>query len=211
MFDADAPSSQRVRARLERRGTWKRLVWIARWSTRELSRAEDLVQETVLRVMNPEDLPWDGARPFLSFMSFVLRHVFCDWTRLRREQEIPVDAEEIAKYVRSSDPPPDEALDLARAKQRDALLGARLAKELGEEDVIERRCLELWAAGLDVGQQASALGCTVERVLAAQRLLTRRGMRIRREYDAAERDRMNALRAGAAAVPPAPPSGEAIP
>ncbi|MGH7436114.1 MAG: RNA polymerase sigma factor, partial [Polyangiaceae bacterium] len=114
MFDEGDATWRRVLTQLQKRGTWLRLVSMARWSTREWSRAEDLVQETLMRVGNPADLPWDGKRPFLSFMSFMFRHVFCDWMRRLCSHELPTDATKMGRKVRDSGPSPDEDLDERR-------------------------------------------------------------------------------------------------
>ncbi|MGH7440586.1 MAG: hypothetical protein ACRENE_33260, partial [Polyangiaceae bacterium] len=85
-------------------------------------------------------------------------------------------------------------------------LKRRLIAELDEDDPVAQRCFTLWASGMSAKDQAAALGCTMDRVLAAQTLIKRRAARIREEYDAAERDRMNAMRTAASTGHPASPT-----
>jgi RNA polymerase sigma factor (sigma-70 family) len=200
MLDTGVEGSQKLIARLKEPGMWMRLVWIARWSTRELSRAEDLVQDTIMRVRDPNDLPWDGKRPFLSFMSFMLRHVFCDWMRRRLNLEVPIDAIEVARRTRSDDPSAEDAIEQKRAEERFRALSSRLRSELDAGDPLARQCFSLWESGMCRKEQAATLGCTEERVRALHLLITRRAGRVREAYDADERDRIKALRAAAVAV-----------
>src|SRR5581483_8538689 len=115
MDDSGDDVRQKFIARLKERGMWLRLVWIAWWSTRDLSRAEDLVQETIMRVLDPDDLPWDGKFPFRRFMTYRLRHVFCDWMRRRMALEVPIDALVAGHDMRSEEPSPEDVVDQRRA------------------------------------------------------------------------------------------------
>jgi DNA-directed RNA polymerase specialized sigma24 family protein len=188
----------RARAELARPGTWKRLVTLALWSTRDRTRAEDLASEAIMTVLDPDGSRWDGTGSFLQFMSFLLRAVFKNWIRRRVQDEVPTEAEDLAEIAVDRRPLADDAIHLQRTWQMLVLLGGRLSTELAADDPLARRCLDLWKEGMSTKEQAAALGCTEERVLAAQTLIKRRAARIRAEYDAAERDRMLTLQRAAA-------------
>ena len=125
-----AGSSASVLAQLERKGTWKRLVRIAHWSTRDRFTAEDLVNETVAHVLGPEEVPWDGKGSFLGFMSFRFRAVFRGWMRRMSAHEVPVAVDELAEKAIDPGPLADEHLDARRLQERYVLLGKRLLVQL---------------------------------------------------------------------------------
>ena len=200
MIAPGAGSSARALAQLERRGMWKRLVRIAFWSARTRFGAEDLVAETVARVLDPEDLPWDGAVPFHRFMTFQFRAVFKGWMRRMSAHEIPMPTEQLAEHAADAGPLPDERIDLRRTQKALFALGHRLLEELAESDPLARQCFDLYAAGMSTKDQAAALGCTEAQVQLLHAVIKRRAARIRDEHDLAERGRMSSLQAAVAAA-----------
>ena len=59
---------------------------IAFWTTKNASSAEDLVQGGIVRVLDPDDKPWDPAvGTFLTHMTYLLRRIWTD--RLRRRSD----------------------------------------------------------------------------------------------------------------------------
>jgi DNA-directed RNA polymerase specialized sigma24 family protein len=200
MMTAGAGSSVSARDQLGLPGTWTRLVNIAFWSTRNAVTAEDLVVETVTHVLDPKKVAWDGRASFFAYMSFRLRAVFKGWMSRMSAHEVPTDPDEVAEELTDEGPLPDEQVDVRRKRGLVWVLGERLLAELKEEDPLAGRCFELYAAGASIKDQATALGCTEERVQLLQAAIRRRATRIHEEYDAAERDRMDALQAETAAA-----------
>ena len=114
MLSTTAESSRRALAQFARRKMWSLLVQMAYWSTRQVARAKDLVGDSMLRVLDPDDLPWDGLRPFRTLMSWVLRHVYADQMRLHASREVSLAGDKIDRTVQSQLVPVDEQIDQAR-------------------------------------------------------------------------------------------------
>jgi DNA-directed RNA polymerase specialized sigma24 family protein len=57
VYDAKAPSSKRVVAELNRPEVRAHVYRLALWSTHSEGDAEDLVQDALERVLDPEDAP----------------------------------------------------------------------------------------------------------------------------------------------------------
>jgi hypothetical protein len=68
VFDPDAPSTRRVLAQLEKKDVRNNLMKLAKWRARSQHEAEDLVQEALLVVCDPEKKPWPEGVGFLSHM-----------------------------------------------------------------------------------------------------------------------------------------------
>jgi DNA-directed RNA polymerase specialized sigma24 family protein len=195
MYDPKSPASQRVIAKLEQPGTWWRLVQLAFWSTKDASRAEDLVADTLIRVMDPDDLPWiEKERPFLSHMSFSFRHVWNDQLRRHSAQEVPEDGLAVDDKTLSKEPPVDEELDRRRMLATFDELGEKLLAAAGEIDATTKACMELAMQGLSPEEQAAKLGCDISKVYEAQHFRRRHAARLRDEWNASELERMRALR-----------------
>jgi DNA-directed RNA polymerase specialized sigma24 family protein len=195
MGDAESASAQRVRDKLAEPGLLPRLYRIAYWSTRNWASAQDLIADVIVLLFAGGRHEWDGQRPFLRFMSYMCRHVYDDQMRRKSAQELPHDG--VSELAVSSDPGADEAIDQRRAEHRMARLRDKLVLELEEEEPDVLRSFQLMAEGLDEGQRATALGCSVDRVRAIGALIRRRGERLRAEWDSAERERMRAVQASA--------------
>ena len=95
MLDKEAESSRRVLANMRDGATWLRLVKLAKWSTGNWDRAQDLVMDTFMRIMDPDDLPWTGTVPFLTFMMWSFRKVRYEQRRLARAREIAVPTDRL--------------------------------------------------------------------------------------------------------------------
>jgi DNA-directed RNA polymerase specialized sigma24 family protein len=77
VYDAKAPSSERVVAELSKPEIRAKMYRLAPWSTHSEGDAEDLVQDALLRVLEPEDAPSEPERRgFLTHMSYVMRQVW---------------------------------------------------------------------------------------------------------------------------------------
>jgi DNA-directed RNA polymerase specialized sigma24 family protein len=191
MFDANAPTSLRVAEQLATQSVRERLVKIAWWSTRDSAAARDLVQDVLVRVLDPEDRPWDPEKgTFLTHVTHVLRQIWTDRLRRLTHHEMPSMA--------SDDPPPDEALDEHRSLVVAELLVERLMVSLEKQRPLAARCLESMGQGVMAArEQAEQLACPVEDVYEASRFLKRQAQRLRDEWMASEEAHMRALREGA--------------
>jgi DNA-directed RNA polymerase specialized sigma24 family protein len=191
MLDAKCESSKRVLEYLAKpRARWN-LVRIALWTTRVWASAEDLVTDSLMRVLDPDDRPWDGRRPFLSFMSFLLREVYKDQMRRYAAREIPEDGRAIDEATQSALPSAEEAIDRTRSLNDHLELYARLCKDLESEDPSLRKCLELQVEEVSSEEQAAILGWSIDKVYQAHRTIARHALRIR---DAWIAERETALR-----------------
>jgi RNA polymerase sigma factor (sigma-70 family) len=199
MFDANAPTSLRVAEQLANQSVRERLVKIAWWSTKNFAAAQDLVQDALVRVLDPEDRPWDPEMgTFLTHMTHVLRQIWTDRLRRLTHHEMPSESLTGSATIASDDPPPDEALDEHRSLVVAELLVERLMVCLEKQRPLAARCLELMVQGVMAARdQAEQLGCAVEDVYEANRFLKRQAQRLRDEWMASEEARMRALREGA--------------
>jgi DNA-directed RNA polymerase specialized sigma24 family protein len=196
MYDEMAPSSRRVAEQLEIASVRENLMRIAFWSTKERAAAQDLVQDGLVRALDPEDMPWDpGKGTFLSHMSYVLRHIWADRMRLRGSHEVPDDRIARDETIPSLDPRPDDALDAKRWRGIADKLVDRLRTFLAREKPLAAECLDLMGLGYDTPrEQAARLACPVEEVTDAHEYVRRQAERIRKEWVLSERERMAQLR-----------------
>jgi DNA-directed RNA polymerase specialized sigma24 family protein len=199
MYDAKAPSSLRVVAELAIPGVQKALLRLALKRTRNLAQAEDLVAEALMRVMAPDDLPWDDTKgSFLGHMARVMTHVRGRQLRAGSAREVPDDGLAIDDRTLTREPAADVALERGRSLEALEELTTQLLEVAGERNPLARQCLELSMQGItEPEEQADVLACTVEEIYEANRFLKRHGERLRDEQEAAGRARMHALREAA--------------
>jgi DNA-directed RNA polymerase specialized sigma24 family protein len=196
MFDANAPTSLRVAEQLAIQSIRERLLKIACWSTKNFAAAQDLTQDALVRVLDPEDRPWDPEKgTFLTHMTHVLRQIWADRLRRLANHELPSERRVGSAAMASDEPLPDEALDDHRSLVVAELLVERLMVALEKQRPMAARCLELMGNGVMAArEQAEQLGCPVEDVYEANRFLKRQAQRIREEWMASEEARMRRLR-----------------
>src|ERR1700733_6700419 len=81
-MDLDSPSSKLVATELTKPRVNVRLRQVARWHTRNDAQADDLVADSLVRVLEPDDRPWDPSmRTFLTHMTQVIRQTWDQQTR----------------------------------------------------------------------------------------------------------------------------------
>jgi hypothetical protein len=199
MFDANAPTSLRVAEQLANATIREKLMKIAWWSTKEALAARDLVEDGLVRVLDPEDKPWDPENgTFVTHMTHVLRQIWSDRLRRLKDHELPserlVGRARARAAMASDDLPPDEALDDHRSLVVAELLVERLMVALEKQRPLAAQCLELMGNGAAAREQAEQLGCPVEDVYEANRFLKRQAQRIREEWTASEEARTRRLR-----------------
>jgi DNA-directed RNA polymerase specialized sigma24 family protein len=195
--DEDSAPTELVAAALKKPNVSARLRQIAMWSTKSEADADDLVGAALVRVINPDDSPWDPRRrTFLTHMSFVMRQT---WDRRMRklsvQNEVLDDGLAPDENTVSAGPRPDDELHRLRLLALQRLLGQRLLAELNPDDALARAIFDLCSReDLEQGEQADRLGCTVDEIRAAHKRLARLGRTILDEWEAAEQRRMKALR-----------------
>jgi DNA-directed RNA polymerase specialized sigma24 family protein len=195
MYDLDAPSSKRVLALLEEEETRPSLVREAKRITGSWADADDLVSDALMRVLDPEDLPWE-SRTFLAHMKLVMRHV---WGRQQRparvKKEIADEDVTRGKKGLSREPRADDELDRRRWLAESRKLGETLLTRIEHKSPYIRPCFELSAQGIESAEeQATILKCAVADVRAARRTIHYHAERLLMEWLSAEEQRMGGLR-----------------
>jgi DNA-directed RNA polymerase specialized sigma24 family protein len=201
MDAAIAPSSARVAEQLEIASVRETLMRIAFWSTKDKAMAQDLVHDGLVRVLDPDDTPWDPAKStFLTHMTYVLRRIWADRMRRRSAHEVVDDTFARDETIPSLDPQPDEAFDSRRARGIVEKLVDQLRAFLGDHKPLAGACLDLMGLGCETpSEQAAKLACGIDEVYDAQRFMRRHAERIRKEWMTSEKARMGQLRYGARA------------
>ncbi len=196
MFDDKAPSSLLVLEQLKRPRMMELLVGIARQLTGSVADAEDLVPNALLRVLDPDDAPWDPEHPFLSHMRYVIRQVWKQQMRKVRVQREILDSG-LAANDKTASPHPrqDDELEHRRdIRLWRPLLNEVLAKIGAKHPLVVEIC-EAAAQGIDEPEdQAKKIGCDVEDIYRARETLKHHGMVAHAEWENAERRRMKELR-----------------
>lgn len=197
-MDLDTPSSKLVATELTKPRVNVRLRQIARWHTRNDVQADDLVADSLVRVLEPEDRPWDPAMwPFLTHMAQVIRQT---WDQQRRSfyfRNVYADGGVAADGLVSALPSTDDAVDGARQLTILRALGDMVFDRLGE-DAIGRKVFELsQMEDLDQAQLAALVPCSTDEIKAARKRLERLGEVVLREWNDAEQRRMKSAREAA--------------
>jgi DNA-directed RNA polymerase specialized sigma24 family protein len=207
VLDADASSSLRVLVELERPTLRQRLHRIALWSTGSDAAAEDLVADALVRVLDPDDVPWIPEKgTFLAHMTFVMRQV---WDRVMRKasakREILHDGLAQDETFPSPAPSADDELDLRRALAIRRSLLDDVVAAIEHDHPLARPICELGAQGVEEpAEQALILDCPVQAIYDAFVILKRHARRAFDERDRTERRRMMSAQAAATKkeVPP---------
>jgi DNA-directed RNA polymerase specialized sigma24 family protein len=200
VYDAKAPSSERVVAELQRPEIRAQVYRLARWSTKSEVDAEDLVQDALERVLDPDDTPWEPERRgFLTHMSFVMRQVWDQRGRAARVRlEVITDGLAVDEQTLSREPPLDEELERRRWLAVHRSLGEHLLIAMGD-DALGRRVFEL---GITEGlyeprELAERIPTTLEQAKSALQRLKYHARRILDDWTTAEDRRMKGLREAA--------------
>jgi DNA-directed RNA polymerase specialized sigma24 family protein len=195
--DLDRPLADRVVDALKTGNTEKLLRTYARWLTNQEADGEDLFNEMMRLVCDPDARPWSEDRGgFSAHARMVMRDA---WKKHRRSAatrlEVLQEVASIDESTRSPDVLPDEALHEARQRAREARLGALLRARL-ETRPLALKVLEHRAQGMeDYDEIARLCGSTVSEVYEANRQFTRAAQAILEEDNRAEARRMMGLRA----------------
>jgi DNA-directed RNA polymerase specialized sigma24 family protein len=197
VFDRDAPSTKRVLEELKKPRGRPRLFRLAWWRTHSKHDADDLVQQTLECVCDPERRPWDPARKtFLIHISDVMRDILYEQGRSARAMHEVVDST-LARDDATVDGAPlaDEALDAHRELARLQEMREQLLADLGDRHPIATKALRLAMTGVVTpAEQAGRIPCAVEDLYEAYRVLKYHGALILAERQEAEARQMRERR-----------------
>jgi RNA polymerase sigma factor (sigma-70 family) len=193
VIDYDAPSTKQVIARLTDAELRRILLRMAFWHTRSDADAEDLLADASIRVMDPEDQPWNSEeRPFLAQMSRVMRQHWTQQTRRLGFHNEQADGGAALETTASDVERPDDRLERLRKVEVERAIGKEIH---GRLDAKSRSVFELCMGDdLTWSKQAELLGYSVATIEAAHKQMKYHGRIVRKEWDAAENRRMNALK-----------------
>jgi DNA-directed RNA polymerase specialized sigma24 family protein len=197
-MDLDTPSSKLVATELTKPRVNVRLRQVARWHTRNDAQADDLVADSLVRVLEPEDRPWDPeTRTFFTHMTQVIRQTWDQQKRSFYFRKISADGGVAADGLVNPSPSTDDAVDGARQLTILRALGDMVFDRLGDDD-IGRKVFELsQLEDLDQAQLAARVPCSVDEIKAARKRLERHGDVVLREWNDGEQRRMNSVRESA--------------
>jgi DNA-directed RNA polymerase specialized sigma24 family protein len=200
VFDVNAPSSRLALDQFGKPIVKGRLLAIAEWSTGSKADAEDLVEDALLRVLDPKDVPWVPERgSFLRHMTYVMRQV---WDRQLRKaasrSEVLDPGLARDENTPSLEPSPDDELHSRRSVALWRSLLQQVLAEIGEKHPLTRRICDLAAQGFDEpADQARIIGCDVDKINRARETLQYHARRLLEARDLAEQRRMKDLQEGA--------------
>jgi DNA-directed RNA polymerase specialized sigma24 family protein len=198
VIDRDAASSKRALDELLKPGVRKNLLRFAIWRTRSEADAEDLLQDALAKVFDPDDSPWDSDRgkSFFSHVASLMSGLASNESRSSRALHEVVDST-LARDDATVDGAPlaNEALDAHRELARFRDMGERLLAKLGEKHPIATKAFRLAMEGFESpAEQAERIPCLVEEVYDAYRVLRYHARLIRAEEEEAEARRMRERR-----------------
>jgi len=196
MCDSSAPSLDRVHAQLSDPRCRARLIAIALRITGSPASADDLVNDAIMLVLDPEGFPWKKWT-FMTHMTFAMRHV---WDEQRRrfsvKKEIPDENVTLGLKGLSREPPADDELDRRRWLATLRQLAQRVLAKLDGQHPRARQCFNLAVQGIEQpAEQASAIPRPVAEVYEAHRILRRYASPVRKEWEREEEQRMREQRA----------------
>jgi DNA-directed RNA polymerase specialized sigma24 family protein len=187
----------------------KELHRIALARTTTHAAAEDLIEDALIRVLDPEDAPWDPEEhAFVRHMKFVMRQTWDQ--KMRRacvQREVLDGGVKGEKRARGDWARADDEVDGVRWLGLRASLLEEVVGALEAEHPLVRPICELGAQGIETpSEQAQSLGCSVQAVYDAFATLKRHARKALMDWDRAERRRM--MMAQAPATAPADETAE---
>jgi DNA-directed RNA polymerase specialized sigma24 family protein len=180
--DPLTPSLMRAREELEKSGTRAKLVKFAAWRAHHGQDADDLLQEALAKVFDPDDSPWDpdGGKSFVLHVGSVINRLAShEWTSARVQHEV-VDSS-LASDKTAVDPSPLADVTLAQRRESGELrrLGELLLAELGDDDTVATKVLLAAREGCETpAELAEAIGHRVEEVYDTIRRLKYQGRQL---------------------------------
>jgi hypothetical protein len=202
VYDPRAPSSVLALAEYGKPEVARKLIRYANWRTRDTEEAKDLVADTLMRVCDPQDKPWDPQA--CSFFSHFRRVMTDDAIEAARTGEGRFEEsrqeDEVFERVVSVVPAPDAQLNAGRRLEWLREMMDILVARIGHKDPLSMR---IWRLVCDnrhdePEEYAEALGVPIEAIYEALRRLRYHGARAREQWEAQEARRMVELREHAA-------------
>jgi hypothetical protein len=196
VFDATAPSSVLVMAELGKPGVALKLHRLAWKITQSDADAENLVEDALMRVLDPEDRPWVPAEcTFLTHMRRVMRYLWDQQMHSAVARREVLD--EVLSHddnTRSREPRADDQLE----RHRSLAVYRQLGKQLREEIADDPLAVEIFDKGagdvpLEPGALAKVLPNPPDEIRRAIKRIRYRAEKIIDEYNASEDLRMKAL------------------
>ena len=176
MTDPLTPSLKRAREELEKSGTRAKLVKFAAWRAHHGPEADDLLQEALAKVFDPDDSPWDpdGGKSFVLHVGSVINRLAShEWTSARAQHEVVDSRLASGKTAVDTSPLADATL----AQRRES--GELLLAELGDGDTVATKVLLAAREGCETpAELAEAIGHRVEEVYDTIRRLKYQGRQL---------------------------------
>jgi DNA-directed RNA polymerase specialized sigma24 family protein len=198
MFDRNGLSTKRAVDELNKPGMREKLVKFASWRMGDDRRdAEDLVQDALAKVLDPQDSPWDPRRVgFLTHVGSIMNGLASNEHHSARVRHQVLDGGEVLDIAPTAVPPPDEALGMRRAVERLRRLGTLLRMRLEtKKDTVAVHVLDSASEGLEEpGEVAGKIGCQVEEVYEAHRRLKYHATQLLADEEEAEKRAMKEKR-----------------
>ena len=187
MFEADAPSTQRVVAELKIGPVRQRIDEIAARLSGSYADADDLVANALVLVCDPDRSPWDPSQGSLAkHVGFIMRDLWIAQNRRARTRREVVDSEVAHEAPTRNATSVDEALAEHETRVRMKRLGLELRAGLVADDPIALKVFDEISAGSEgLDAIARAIGCAVKDVEKALRRIAYRGARIKEQDDEA--------------------------
>jgi hypothetical protein len=199
MYDPKAPSSVLALAEYKKPLVQRLLTKLAWQRAKHEQDAEDLLSNSLIRVLDPDDLPWvPTARPFVFHMRVVMRRVWQGHQALLRTKNEVYDGGATEENAADDGAGPDEAVARARELETERILGERLRTRLVDDPDALRLFDFASTQDLERGEQAAALGWTTDQWRAVYKRIAYAAKAVRQEWLDGEERRMNALRRGPA-------------
>jgi DNA-directed RNA polymerase specialized sigma24 family protein len=173
--DPQPPSFDGIRKELEKASVRARLKWLATRYTATDADAEDLVQQALARVVDPQGSPWDpdGTTTFVNHVGSVINGLASnEWRSARVRHEI-LDGHLAHDGQTADDAPAVDAI-LEEREEQETLRrrGVKLLACLGDTDPVATDVLAAAREGFETpAEQAARLGRKVEDVYEAYRRL----------------------------------------
>ena len=197
VFDADAPSSRLAIEQIELPNVRERLFAYAKARTGSEADADDLVEEALLRVLDPDDAPWDPARgSFIPYVGYLMRQCWHGKLRKASTRREVLDGElDGSPLALSREPRTDVELDRRRTMAVwQSVLDEVLAK-IGDKYPLARKVVDLASRGIDQpADQARMIPCRIEEVYRILETLQYHAQAVFEQRELAERRRMENLR-----------------
>ena len=200
MSERRSPLALLVEAELKKPGVMRELRLMAKRLTmsQEEQDAKDLVAKSLVRVIDPNDAPWQpGAHSFLAHMHRIMTQVRYRERRAllaAKRPELVFDGGIAQESLASDGPGADDELEDARTLAVRRKLGALLLVRLADDPLATQLYLNATKEDLEPSEEAARFNVTVAAIKAAHARLRYHGQILLAEWEAQEELRMKAVR-----------------